>query len=196
MIEQKKLLNKAVFEFGEEKLTHSIKRGSGTRKFSVHYAAIPLQDIYEVTERNSWYRSAGIFWIVLGCLQMFYGFQSDGGVKISFWFLLGIVFIGVYLIATTSYTIFQPEAGNIFIIKDRQHDTIIDELKRRRKQQVLARYGEIDYSNSHQEELNKFQWLFDQEILSEEEFSAIKQKILLVGKTSRQLDNGENMLIQ
>lgn len=49
------------------------------------------------------------------------------------------------------------------------HDKIISELNARRKSQLLDWYGEVNAENSLEQEIGKFKWLAEQEIISKEE---------------------------
>ncbi len=55
------------------------------------------------------------------------------------------------------------------MIQDREHDRIVDEINRRRKDQLLALYGELDMRNTLEDEIAKFSWLHEQDVLSKDE---------------------------
>ncbi|MBS0174128.1 MAG: hypothetical protein JSR64_08830 [Nitrospira sp.] len=55
------------------------------------------------------------------------------------------------------------------MIQDREHDRIVDEINRRRKDQLLALYGELDTRNTLEDEIAKFSWLHEQDVLSKEQ---------------------------
>ena len=67
------------------------------------------------------------------------------------------------------YSVFKFERGNVFVIQDKAHDEIIDELNRRRKLQLLSWYGDVNPENDLEHEIQKFRWLADQEVISKEE---------------------------
>ncbi|MEX2963464.1 hypothetical protein [Microbulbifer sp. TYP-18] len=76
--------------------------------------------------------------------------------------------------AKIKYTIFKSKEGNIFVIQDKFHDKILNEILLRRKAQMLQWYGEVNTENELEKEIEKFKWLGEQEVLSEAE---VMQKI-------------------
>ena len=72
-------------------------------------------------------------------------------------------------LATVKYSVFRSQAGNVLVIQDREHDRIVDEINRRRKDQLPALYGELDMRNTLEDEIAKFSWLHEQDVLSKDE---------------------------
>lgn len=187
---QRRFFNQTSFDFGEDKLKYMVKRNSAKKVTSFRYADINMKDLFELEERNDWYRNAGVFWIILGSLQMFYRFQSEQTFKLSFWVLVGFIFVGIYSVIKTSYTIFEASNdSNILVIQNKAHDTIIKELRERRKKQLLAMYGEINFYNNEEDEIRKFEWLLEHEAISEKEFADIKNKIIITYQTGNRDNN-------
>ena len=87
----------------------------------------------------------------------------------SLWIILGSLCLLFAFFTKVSYTVFQAERGNIFIIKDKKHDALIDELKIRRKKQLLSWYGDVNPNNELENEIDKFKWLVKQNAMSDEE---------------------------
>lgn len=65
----------------------------------------------------------------------------------------------------------------MFIINDKHHEKIINELNSRRKKQLLEWYGEIHPESAIEDEMRKFKWLLDNDIINQQEF---EQKIAQV----------------
>ena len=83
--------------------------------------------------------------------------------------LIGVICLVGYRWATVKYSVFRTQAGNVLVIQDREHDRIVDEINRRRKDQLLALYGELDTRNTLEDEIAKFSWLHEQDVLSKEQ---------------------------
>jgi hypothetical protein len=166
---QKRLSNRATFVFGERELRYTIKDSSGSRSFSVEYGAIP-DDVNELEERNVWYRNVGIFWVALGILQIGLRFTEQGELKGSIWLTLGVLCFLAYALAKTKYSTIPTEKGTIFIIKNKQHDAVMNELTQRRKNQWRQWYGEVNLSNDPAKELGKLMWLKEREAITETEY--------------------------
>ena len=173
---QKKLTNNTKFEFGEEKLTYTVKDSSGSQSFLAEYSSIPA-DMSEFVEQNAWYRNVGIAWLVISGFQMAHWFSESGTLKISLWLILGAIFFAIYMLAKTDYSILNTENGRIFIIKDAKHDRILNELYRRKQDQLLASYGDINYSNDPNNELAKFNWLANEGVITESEREEVENKL-------------------
>jgi hypothetical protein len=63
----------------------------------------------------------------------------------------------------------RVRGGNVFVIQDKNHDKIIEELNKRRKSQLLQWYGEVNPENELEYEIQKFKWLVEQNVISKEE---------------------------
>jgi len=186
---QKKSSNQTTFEFGVEKLKYTIKDASGKRTFSIEYGSISDEDFDELEEKNAWFRNVGIIWVLLGLFQIVSRFMETGMPSGSMWLTLGIIFLFVYFFKTTNYAVLDTEKGQIFVIKDAQQSKILDEISSRRNSQWKRWYGTINYENESHIELNKFQWLLDKNVISEEEFQLIKLEIGHVPETSNRVLN-------
>lgn len=174
---QKKSSNQTTFEFGKEKLKYSIKDSSGKKTFSTEYGSISDEDFDELEEKNAWFRNVGILWVLIGAVQIIGRLMESGSFSGSIWLTLGIICLITYRFKTTNYTIVDAEKGRIFIIQDEQHSKILDEISKRRKKQWKLWYGSINYENDPQNELNKFQWLLDKKVISDDEFKTVKLEI-------------------
>jgi hypothetical protein len=186
---QKKSSNQTIFEFGEDKLKYSLKGTSGKKIFSTDYGAISDEDFDEFEEKNEWFRNVGILWVLIGVFQIANRLMESGSFSGSMWLTLGIICLITYRYKTTSYTIVDAETGRIFIIKDAQHSKILDEISSRRKKQWKIWYGSVNYENDSQNELNKFQWLLDKKVISEDEFKTVKLEIGKEVKVSERVLN-------
>lgn len=175
-ISQRNFWNKTNFQFGEESLKYTIKSDSQSSSFSVKYNAIST-DPSEIQTKNSSTRIFGILFIVVGIVHVTLQFFKTGSVAFSLWFAIGLLFFVTYYLTKTAYTILQTEKYAIGIIKDSKHDKIYNEIITRRKNLFLSMYGEIDYENNPDDEMNKFIWLKNQNYISEEVFKRISKKI-------------------
>ena len=83
----------------------------------------------------------------------------------------------------------------MFVIQDKQHDEIINALQSRKKQQLLAWYGDVNPDNELQTEIQKFHWLAEQGVLTQEESEQkIAQAQLLHNEQYFSAENGEHFL--
>jgi len=175
-IKQKRFSNSSLFQFLNEDLKFTGKDQSGTYTFSVKYGSIPA-NTSELIERNVWFRNAGILWALIGSLQIGLHYRDFGGFGGGFWFLVGLICLGIYGVAKTKYTVFNTDKGRIYVVKNKDHDHIISEISSRRKEQLFSWYGELDFSNDPNAELDKFRWLMSEGVIGEVEYTRVVEKL-------------------
>jgi hypothetical protein len=172
-IEQKKLSNKHTFTFNEKNFNFAYKDRSGSGDVDVAYANLSSKSSIKI-EDNSWWRNAGYIWCGIGLLNIGYGLANgQGAAGRGFWLIVGLVCLAVYWVSRVKYTVIGFEGGSIFIIQDNKtHDSIRNELMKRRKAQLLSLYGEVDLENDLEREKAKFEYLCEQGVISKEEADA------------------------
>jgi hypothetical protein len=94
------------------------------------------------------------------------------------------IFIGVliaicgsiYCLTHKDYTIVPARNGNILVVRDKQHDAIIEKLQTERLKS-LRLLSAPDLANSPSEELAKLNWLRDEGAITEEEYQHLCSQI-------------------
>jgi cbb3-type cytochrome oxidase subunit 3 len=168
-IKQKRLSNNHTFTFNEESLNFAFKDKSGSDDFDLNYADFPEKFSISI-EQNEWLRNVGILWCLLGCYRIGTALYNELPLSgTGFWFFLGLICLVWYALTKTKYSVFKTEAGNVFIINDKNHDKIIAEMTSRKKSQLLKWYGDINLDNDLENEISKFNWLVKQNVISQEE---------------------------
>lgn len=168
-ISQKKRSTRLKFSFNDDSFNYAYKDRAGSGDIDVRYVEFPTKSAVSI-ERNDWLRNIGLLWCAIGALQLAYAIGAGESLQgRGFWLLVGLICLLWYRWATVKYSVFRTSAGNVLVIQDREHDRIVDEIKRRRREQLLALYGELDTRNTLDEEIGKFSWLHEQGVLSQEE---------------------------
>lgn len=168
-INQNKRSNRLKFTFNDDSFNYAYKDRTGSGDIDVQYAGFPTKASVSI-ERNEWLRNAGLIWCVIGVLQLGHAMVTGDSLQgRGFWLLIGVICLVWYRWATVKYSVFRTQAGNVLVIQDREHDRIVDEINRRRKGQLLALYGELDTRNTLEDEIAKFSWLHEQDVLSKDE---------------------------
>lgn len=166
---QKKKANKHTFTLHDDYFNFAYEDRSGSGDTDMNYADFPQKSSVQI-EQNDWLRNVGYLWIALGVFQLGYAIYSDASLSgKGFWILVGSVCVIWAYFSKVKYTVFGAERSNIFVIQDKNHDQIIDELNKRRKSQLLQWYGEVNPENDLENEIQKFKWLVEQEVISKEE---------------------------
>lgn len=168
-IKQKKLSNHHTYTFEPEYVNFADKDKTGSGDFDLNYVDFPDKSSVSI-EQNEWLRNVGILWCLLGCYRI--GSAVYNGSPLSgtgFWLLLGIICLVWFALTKVRYSVFNTERGNVFVIQDGNHGKIIAELNKRKKEQLLKWYGEVNLENDKENEIKKFRWLEKQKVITTEE---------------------------
>ncbi len=166
---QKKKSNKHTFTLHDEYFNFAYEDKSGSGDVDLNYGDFPQKSSVRI-EQNEWLRNVGYLWMALGALQLGLAIASDASLSgKGFWLFLGALCVAWAHFSTVRYSVFHADGGSVFVIQDKQHDQIIEQLNTRRKAQLLRWYGEINAENDLQREIEKFKWLAQQKVMSVEE---------------------------
>jgi hypothetical protein len=177
IIEQKRFSNKCIFEFLEDYLRYTIREKGNETTYNVTYDSIKLHDFGSLVERNTWYRNAGLLWVAIGIIFSVIQFLQNQTFAISIWIWIGLLCLTVFWFTKSEFSTLQAFEGTLYVIKDKKHDQIIEELKERRRSSLFTMYGLIDYTNDFEEEIEKFRWLLQEKSITKEHFEEVKTKI-------------------
>ena len=190
-IKQKRMSNHHTFTFNDESLNFAFKDKSGADDFDLNYADFPEKSSLSI-EQNEWLRNVGILWCILGCYRIGTSIYNDLPLSgTGFWLFIGLICLVWFACTKTKYSIFKTEAGNVFVIKDKNHDKIISEMETRKKAQLLKWYGDINLENELENEINKFNWLVKQNVMSQAE---AEEKIAQVEFAHKKENNHQERL--
>lgn len=168
-IKQKKKSNTHVFTFLDNHLNFAYKDKSGSGDIDLSYADFPRKASIQI-EQNEWLRNVGYLWCVIGAIQLSLALYQGSSISgKGFWLMIGVGCLVWAHFSKVKYSVYKTDRGNIFVIQDKHHDAIIDEINKRKKSQMLEWYGEVDPQNSLEQEIRKFKWLADEKIMSQEE---------------------------
>ncbi len=178
---QKKNGNTCDFTFNKNSLAYAFKDKCTEFSFDVDYDDVPF-DFIKIKEKNQWFRNAGVLWLIIG------GFLSfpEEGFRLSFWFLIGVGCLVYYFVKQAQLVAFDTPKGRLLIVEDKNSADILSQISERRKNQIRDRYGALNFNNEPNVELDRFQWMQDKGIITQEEFIAIK------GQISKALDGAED----
>jgi hypothetical protein len=166
---QKKKSNKHTFTFKDDYFNFAYEDKSGSGDTDINYADFPQKSSVNI-EQNEWLRNVGYLWLMLGIFQLGYAIYSNAPLSgKGFWILLGLICLVWAHFSKVKYSVYQAKDGNIFIIQDKKHDEIVNELNSRKKKQLLDWYGEVDPENDLENEVSKFKWLAEQNVITKEE---------------------------
>jgi len=182
-IVQKKGSNKHTFTFKDESFNFHFKDKSGSDDVDLSYASFPSKSSVRI-EQNEWLRNVGFLWCCLGVFQLGYAIYLSAPTSgKGFWLGIGLLCLLYSYFSKVKYSVYKAEYGNVFVIQDKKHDEIINELNKRKKKQLLDWYAEINLENELDDEIGKFNWLCAQDVMTREEADTKIAEVELVHKS-------------
>lgn len=178
---QKKNKNEISIDITDTGILYKIKDETVSRKEEIPFEQV-LNDQYEFFESNKAFKNNAIYGTVVGILflliNLFYGTKLWAGLFL----LVSPVFFYLYHRSKAAFTVIKTGGEiNLFILQDKQHDEILQNIYKKRNAYLIDQYLEINYDNDPQAELNKFEWLKKQGVINDREFQVIHEEI---GKNS------------
>lgn len=164
---QSKAKNQFEFKFQSEELLYSLKSSNTSSVSEIPYTSI-TREKWEFHEKNEWFRNVGVIWIGLGVIFEIPNL-IQGEYFFPLWSVLGTIMLGIYFYNQTEFTVIQTERDRILVIKDKQHDEIVQLIFEKRKEALKKIHGEINYAIEPETEKKKFDLLVKEEIVSPEE---------------------------
>ncbi|BCE03707.1 hypothetical protein [Marinicellulosiphila megalodicopiae] len=187
---QKKKSNKNKFTFKDETLNFEYSDKTGSGDIDVNYADIPKK-FSILIERNEWLRNVGLLWCAIGAVQLGYAILTGSSIEgKGVWLFLGLGCVAWAHFSTIRYSVFKTPPGTIFVIHDKNHELIVDELYKRRQSQMLNWYGPINPNNELAQEIGKYKWLVEEAVLSQIEAD---QKIAEAELMCRESESDERL---
>lgn len=167
---QKKLLTKYVFTFKDEQLHFSSKNKNGKKSIELNYSDFP-SETSAIRKKDDRFLGYGFGFFLLGAFQIGYALYSGSNAPMMGWIWLALALPCIIYThcSKTLYTTFDTDRNTIYIIRDKNHDMIVNELYSRRKKQKLDWYGEIDLKNDLDSEIRKFLAFHNEGIITQEE---------------------------
>ncbi len=169
---QKRMATQTWFTFDERELKHRVRDNTGEVEFSVEYSAIPAQKRI-VFNRNNWLRNVGLLWCALGVVMI--GLDATAGavtVGSGFWIFIGLGCLAFYRLTWSEFTVLDTSEGPVWIIRDKQHNAILDLIHDRRKTQLLGWYDSLDFSEDPMREVHTIEWLVKQGVMAKSDGDA------------------------
>ncbi|HJU26302.1 MAG TPA: hypothetical protein VJ722_06485 [Rhodanobacteraceae bacterium] len=175
-ITQKRGSAKTRYVFHDDRLEYAWNHSSSSRTFSVPYIETS-RDRQTLTERNTWFRNAGLFWMVIGLLFVASSWSRDHGASGWFWFVLGAGCFAYYHFHVARYVIIPSDKGNLLVIDDEDGKRIVNEIETRRAKQFREEYDFFPQNDSPELLRKRFNWLHREGALSDEELKARMEKV-------------------
>ena len=175
---QKRLSNRVRYTFREDALEYRFEDASHAHTFRLDYRELPFTHT-EYTEKFEALRGMTFVFAFLALLN---GLRALGDLTFAvaasvLAALAGASWLGYKRLSAT-FTVIDTDQGRMLALHDGQHERLMAELAQRRRDALLAEYGEVNEDNDPEEERRKFAWLRDRGVLTEDEY---QQKLAEIG---------------
>ena len=166
---QKKRGVKQTFTLRDDHFNFAYEDKSGSGDIDLNYVDFPQKSSISI-EQNEWLRNVGLLWIALGVAQIGWAILNDLSLSgKGFWLMVGMACVLWAHFSKTRYSVFRTERGNVLVMQNKQHQQIVETLHARRKAQLLDWYGDVNPDNELESEIRKFQWLVEQDVMTQAE---------------------------
>lgn len=166
---QKKRGVKQTFTLRDDHFNFAYEDKSGSGDIDLNYVDFPQKSSISI-EQNEWLRNVGLLWIALGVAQIGWAILNDLSLSgKGFWLMVGMACVLWAHFSKTRYSVFRTERGNVLVMQNKQHQQIVETLHARRKAQLLDWYGDVNPDNELENEIRKFQWLVEQDVMTQAE---------------------------
>ena len=163
---QKKRGVKQTFTLRDDHFNFAYEDKSGSGDIDLNYVDFPQKSSVSI-EQNEWLRNVGLLWIALGVAQIGWAIFNDLSLSgKGFWLMVGMACVLWAHFSKTRYSVFRTERGNVLVMQNKQHQQIVETLHARRKAQLLDWYGDVNPDNELENEIRKFQWLVEQDVMT------------------------------
>lgn len=171
---QRRFSTRITFHFSDDILKYTKEDSNGSSSYKLKYEIIDLKNESEISVRNSMFRNAAIISIIFGSIQIYSQFYFLNNNFALLWFLLGLILLAIYQIDIKKYRVYTTDNCSIYILHDKNQKTIINEITSRRNNKLKEQYFEIDFRNGLENEIAKYKWLEDENVITKDE---CKEKI-------------------
>ncbi len=164
------------FIFEKNSFCYFVKDKHSKGEFVIPYDSVK-SNISEIFESNNVFKHYSIYCFMVALIYIPIAiFISVKNFKVIFspiFLVAAIIFYYLYIRSKATYTVLQSSVKTVYIIKDDQHDEILQRIMNERKNIFLAEYGTVNLKNNPENELKKFEWLLEQKIITQTEFEKI-----------------------
>lgn len=169
-ITQKKASNKITFQFEEDCFQYTLEDKSAKISFSVDYDTFPVKH-HTQEERQAYFRNVGVVWLVIAAFDMASRMLGSApSFKFSILLFPGIAFLIYYRLSITPFLVFDSPCGRVFVIANKQAESILKEIHTRRIAQIRSRYARLIDASQPERESARFEALLRENIITQDEF--------------------------
>lgn len=167
--EQKRVLSRTEFTFGETELRYCYRYGSSSEETTCDYFEVDRSRKH--TSVRDWSRfQLGALLVLAGIIAIAAHSRLMGFEAYSLLYLVpGLSLLGVFAFSRTHFVVLQASGKPLWVIDDKSAQTIIAEIDRRRRDRLADLYGALNLANEPYLEIRKIEWLVTESVLTRDE---------------------------
>lgn len=171
MLIQKKWETEINFDFMDTELYFKIKDQNGTNTMKIPYVEIDIQNIDQYIEQNEWLKNVWILWVCIWIGLQFLAQQHNS------WMIIWLVCLIIFHFRKIKYSILNTDRWRIFIMLDENHDKILDQIRKHKRDLLRQKFYFYDKENSPENELNKYEFLKNEGAITDEEYKKLCEEL-------------------
>ncbi len=177
MFNQKTMGIKRRFKLFNDHFTYyQADESIGTTK-KIKYLSLPARDdFHEMHEKNMLFFIGAVCFLLVGGIQYTAMEILTGSPKYSM-FSISLIFVILYFKKKAKFTLYLTDSDEVSILKDKQHDQIIEALYAKKKQLLKDYYAFIDTESDLESEIGKFNYLKNEEAISPQEYDDFVRQV-------------------
>ena len=167
--QQKHAHSETSFVFGETELSYAFRYGASLHETVADYFEITPARKFIAQHDWSGFRFAALVALLGLTAAAAQTYIADASAPAMFWLAPGLALLLNFYFRPDHFRIFQAAGDRLWIIEDRNAQTIIAEIELRRRNRLAEVYGPLNLSNEPRLEIGKIEWLFLESVLTREE---------------------------
>lgn len=181
------LFTRTFFDFDDKTLNFIVRDDSSVFGFNIPYEEILTARSHQ-TVNEAWIELVGYIGVAYAWIDWNFIDRPAGNAPSLLVIIIAVISLALSVAGRfwfrSDATFINTPLGRIVILGDDQHDRIVKEIFERRKKALRGLLGTVNPLNYPQEEIERFRWLRDENLISAEEFNSAYAEI-----TSRQVQS-------
>jgi hypothetical protein len=183
-LKQKKYLEHREFKIFEKEVTVKIRKNYEQTEWTIPFEELGFKKVYQSNPKTLNYIVVSVVTVFLLVMTSVFFFQKNSIDSATYYvnlFLWGLIAIIFSFVGKKNELFLTGGQTSLAFLRDRpsekQVDQFIEKLIESAKKHLKKKYTRIDKDLSEEIQLNNFYWLRNIEIITDEEYEALKKEL-------------------
>lgn len=177
---------KTKFVFEDDFVSFTYQTRNSDQTINVPYGSITNRQS-KFMEENESLRNVGLLWLAIGFIFEIMPMLSSQTFHLPMWFTIGVACLVYAHTTKTRYTSLDSGNYNLLVMHDGEQDSIIATIYEKKKEYLRKNLFNVDKNSSFEIELNKLNFLLEEQVISQQEFDEMKKVANTVFETDKQV---------